>query len=167
MSKRKTDNKGAAVVSTVSAGALITLLAFSPTKELKPPKVYPGPYFAHVTKITDSDTYGVLVHSWPGESKTTAVRVYGIDTPEKFRPKCDLEKQKALEATKFVEDRVKVGSVIELTDVFFGKFAGRIVAKVKYENFKGEFQNVGNDLIKAQFAVPYFGKAKVKDWCSE
>lgn len=167
MTKRKQPVKETGKVLGVSGAAVAALLAFAPTAEIKPPKIYPGPYLAHVVKITDSDTYKVAAHTWPGETKIMSVRVYGIDTPEKFRPKCDREKMKALVATKFVKDRIKPGDLIELSNVFLGKFAGRVVANVSYENFMGEDENIGDELIENQFAVPYFGKTKTKDWCAK
>lgn len=167
MTKRKQPVKETGKVLGVSGAAVAALLAFAPTAEIKPPKIYPGPYLAHVVKVTDSDTYKVVIHTWPGETKAKAVRIYGVDTPEKFRPKCDREKMKALVATKFVKDRIKPGDLIELSNVFLGKFAGRIVANVTYENFKGEREDISNELIENKFAVPYFGKTKTKDWCAK
>lgn len=168
MTKRKTNAVGeAAKVTGISAAALAALLALSPVKELKPPKIVSGPIYAHVLKITDSDSFKVKAYPWPGSSEVTTIRVYGIDTPEKFRPKCDLEKEKALAATEFVKERIKVGDLIMLSDLFDGKFGGRTVGNVHYEDFTGAYRNIGDELISTNQAVAYFGKTKTKDWCAE
>jgi len=166
MDTRKETQKSTVVVTSGAAAIIATLVALAPIETQKPPKVYPGPYPADVLKITDSDTYKVRAHIWPGHSVIVGFRINGVDTPEKFRPKCDLEKFKAIDATRFVESRIAVGSRIQLTNVFIGKFGGRAVGDASYQTSLG-WRNIGSELISEKYAVTYHGKKKTKDWCKD
>ena len=129
-------------------------------------EVYPGPYRAEVVQVIDSDTIRARVHIWPGQTVETAVRLFGVDTPEKFRPQCVREKALALRATAFVRELVKPGDVIRLRTVQHGKYAGRVVAQVGLTNANGDEVRLGRMLIDHGFARPYFGGTKTS-WCKE
>lgn len=167
MKKEKKEGlKKTGLVAGVSAAGVAALTAFSPINIPKGPKHYPGPYVAQVVKITDSDTIELLVHTWPDTTVKIGVRVNGVDTPEIFRPKCDLEKIKARDASNFVKTLLPIGSTVEVTDVFTGKFGGRVVADINFSSATG-MDTLAKALIRRQHAVPYFGGKKVKDWCAE
>jgi endonuclease YncB( thermonuclease family) len=126
-------------------------------------RVFPGAYRAWVVKVTDSDTIRVVVDAWPGLQVPAAVRVFGVDTPEKFRPHCPYEKKLALKATAYVKGLVHPQDVVWLRDVQWGKYAGRVVAKVDITTENGSVE-LGQLLIARGYGRPYFGKTK-SSWC--
>lgn len=128
--------------------------------------VYPGPYRAEVVKVVDSDTIKALVDVWPGVQVPASIRLLGVDTPEKFRPKCPQEKQLALTATAFVRELVATGDVVWLRHVQWGKYAGRVVATVMVSADNGEQVNLAQLLIDRGYGRPYFGGHKTS-WCKE
>ena len=144
--------------------AMALLCLFSCGAQAK--EIHPGPYRAEVVKVIDSDTVRTLVQIWPGQTVTVSVRVYGVDTPEKFRPRCPAEKTMAMKATAFVRGLIKPGDVIRLRAVQRGKYAGRVVAQVYIINANGDEVSLGQLLIDRGFARPYFGGHK-SSWCKE
>ena len=83
---------------------------------------------ARVLSVYDGDTVKVEAAMWPGLTWTGSVRVRGVDTPE-LRGKCDGEKRKAVAARAFVRERV--GNRVTLVNVRKGKYAGRVVARIR------------------------------------
>ena len=153
------------VLAAALALGLVGLMAGTAAAKKKR-HVYPGPYRAEVLKVVDSDTLRVAVDVWPGLVAPANVRLFGVDTPEKFRPKCPQEKELALRATTFVKELVAPGDTVWITQVQFGKYAGRVVGKVFVSNADGERVNLGQLLIDRGFAKPYFGGHK-SSWCKE
>lgn len=156
-----------AIFHFIATGAAILwflFMAVAHAQSQKPPKVFPGPYAADVVRVVDADTIEANVHLWPNQITRLAVRVFGVDTPEKRRPKCALEKEKAIAASTLVERLLPVGSRVTITDVQNGKFAGRVVAKVSFKTATGQ-DSIGDMLTRRGMAVPYFGRKKTKDWC--
>ena len=151
----------------IIAGALAMALAgcaWQPAgAAAKVKRVFPGAYRAWVVKVTDSDTIRVVVDAWPGLQVPAAVRVHGVDTPEKFRPRCPYEKKLALEATAYVKSLIKPKDVVWLRDVQWGKYAGRVVARVDITTPSGSVE-LGQLLIARGMGRPYFGKTK-SSWC--
>lgn len=122
-------------------------------------------YEFHLARVIDSDTYEGVVVLFPGITITRSIRVDGIDTPEKFRPKCDKEHQLAKDATAAVESMLFGAKRIFITKPFPGKYAGRTVATVLFENAHGARFDLGQTLIDSGLAVAYDGGKKTKDWC--
>lgn len=131
-------------------------------------------------RVVDGDTIHIQVKVWPNTIIDTKLRVYGIDTPEKHS-KCPKEKEMAQKAKQFTENMLKNGFSVGLAKN--GKYAGRTVGTVhipldnipvKYTSpasvreyvESGLEPSLGDALIAAGLAVPYFGKKK-KDWAAE
>ena len=114
----------------------------------------PGPVGAAVVRVIDGDTLVVRAHIWLGQNVETSVRVAGLDTPE-LRGKCASERRKTLTMALIADGDVT------LRDIQFGKFAGRVVARVTTA--------AGADLTRALIAAglgrPYDGGAR-GDWCA-
>jgi endonuclease YncB( thermonuclease family) len=117
-----------------------------------------GPISAKVIKIYDGDTFTVEAYPWPGLEAKASVRVDGVDTPE-IRGKCEVEKQKAVEARDFVKGLI-LGEVIQLENVKHGKYAGRVVAKVLLDG--GE--SLAEKIINQGLGREYHGGAR-EGWC--
>lgn len=131
-----------------------------------------------VTRVIDSDTLAIIVFpdDAPGIALVTRkrakkgvawdgahVRVRGIDTPEKFHPKCEKEREFALKATKFVQSLVKPGMHVRVDNIGIGKYAGRYVADVHVQ-VGGGWKSLAEELIGAGFAYRYDG-GKKQSWC--
>ena len=89
------------------------------------------------------------------------VRVRGVDTPESgSRAKCEAERAKALEATRFTRAAVPVGSAVWLAKVEPDKYGGRVLAQV----ILPDNRDLAAMLLAAGYARPYSG-AKRLGWC--
>ena len=87
-----------------------------------------------------------------------SVRVLGVDCPE-LRTKNAREKQVAIEAKTFVQDRI-LNRIVHLTDIGQDKY-GRVLARVSCNG-----EDLATQLIDAHLAVPYDGGTKtvIEDW---
>jgi endonuclease YncB( thermonuclease family) len=123
-----------------------------------------GPLPARVVEVVDGDTLGVRVRIWLDQEVTTRVRLTGVDAPE-LRGLCEHERTLARRATAFVTAKVMAeaagNNVVRLTDVRYGKYARRVVARV--ETADGE--DLGQALLDAGLAWPYDGGRRLS-WCN-
>lgn len=117
-----------------------------------------GPIPAEVTAVVDGDTVEVRARIWLGQDVTTRVRLHGIDTPE-IHGKCDEERAKARRAKIFVEAAI-AGGRVTLSNVQYGKYAGRVVADIVLADGRG----LAEALIQAGLARSY-GGGKRQSWC--
>ena len=123
---------------------------------------------ATVTSVYDGDTVKVQAEHWPGHTWTGSVRVLGIDTPE-IRGKCPEEKIAAIAAREYV--KAILGIHIMLHNIRLGKFAGRVLADVKFPGgiVVGQGRvtlDLAEQLIANGHARPYNGGARL-GWCEE
>lgn len=114
---------------------------------------------ARVLSVYDGDTVKVEAAMWPGLTWKGSVRVDGVDTPE-LRGKCEGEKQKARAARDFVRERV--GKRVMLLNVKKGKYAGRVVARVRL----ADGTDLTELLIRSRHGRPYNGGRR-QGWCGE
>ena len=114
---------------------------------------------ARVLSVYDGDTVKVEAAMWPGLTWRGNVRVEGVDTPE-IRGKCEGEKRKAMAARDFV--RESVGGRITLVNVKRGKYAGRVVARIRL----ADGTDLTEILIRAKHGRPYDGGRR-QGWCGE
>ncbi|MCY4489224.1 MAG: thermonuclease family protein [Deltaproteobacteria bacterium] len=114
---------------------------------------------ARVLSVYDGDTVKVEADMWPGLTWKGSVRVEGVDTPE-LRGKCDGEKRKARAARDFVRERV--GKRVTLMDVKKGKYAGRVVARIRL----ADGTDLTELLIRARHGRAYDGGRR-RGWCGK
>ena len=120
-----------------------------------------GPIPARVLSVIDGDTVEVRARVWLGHEVRTRVRLAGIDAPE-LRGKCAHETRLAAQARDFLTARLLVGpETVLLREVRYGKFAGRVLARVETTNGG----DLGRDLVDAGLAVPYDGRTRPV-WCA-
>jgi len=119
----------------------------------------PGPIGAAVVRAIDGDTLVVRAHIWLGQNVETSVRLAGLDTPE-LRGKCASERRLAARAKTMTMALIADGDVT-LRDIQFGKFAGRVVARVT----TAAGADLSRALIAAGLGRPYGGGAR-GDWCA-
>ena len=150
----------------LGAGLLILgLSAANPASDAASPgyrvamAAFDGPVRAEVLKVIDGDTFEAAAHIWLGEAIDVHVRIAGIDAPE-LHARCEDERTRAEAARDYLAQRIEGGEV-ELSDVHYDKYGGRVDARVK--DARGD---VGRAMIAAGHARPYHGERR-KPWCGE
>jgi micrococcal nuclease len=128
------------------------------TQPLQSAETWSGPVSATVIWVYDGDTVIVDARPWPQITMRVSVRVNGIDTPE-LRGKCGVEKEQAKRAKERTTDLV--GAEVTLSDIFLGKYAGRVVANVHTQ----EGTDIAQALISEGLARAYDGGTR-QGWCS-
>jgi endonuclease YncB( thermonuclease family) len=118
----------------------------------------PGPVPARVIEVIDGDTLVVSARIWIGQEVETLVRLAGVDAPE-IRGGCRRERELARQARALIAARLSSGGVV-LRDIHYGKYAGRVVARVETED--GE--DCAGLLLAAGLGRPYAGGRRA-DWC--
>lgn len=118
-----------------------------------------GPVAARVLDVVDGDTLRVRARIWLGQEVTTLVRLDGVDAPE-LAASCNSERRLARQAREFVRARIG-GAAVVLTDIRFGKYAGRVVARVA----SADEEDLAGALIGAGMGRPYSGGSRAS-WCA-
>jgi micrococcal nuclease len=140
---------------------LFALLAFLPLVAFAN-KMQGVTYEAQILKVNDGDTVVIAAPYLPAPLKPQlAVRIYGVDTPEKgFRAKCESENQRGLAASEFTKNAVakSVKRYVVLYD--WDKFGGRVLGDIILDG-----QSLRAMLIANGFAREYYGEAK-QSWCN-
>ena len=113
-------------------------------------------YNAKVVRILDADS--IIVDIDLGFNiilNNHYIRLEGIDAPE-LRSKNKIEKEAALVAKKFVEDRISVGDniYIKIYPNKYDKF-GRTLGTI----FTKEYENINENLLKNKLVVKYTGQS--------
>ena len=119
-------------------------------------------YDAQILRVSDGDTVVIAAPFLPPPIKPElAIRVFGVDTPEKApRAKCDREAAGGAAATEFTKKAVANAKQIQVELVDWDKFGGRVLGDVILDG-----QRLSQLLIKNNLARPYFGEAK-SSWCN-
>ena len=155
----------------LGAGLLIGLLilglsAANPASDVAPAgyrvaaaAAFDGPVQADVVRVIDGDTFEAAAHIWLGEAIDIHVRIEGIDAPE-LHARCEDERIRAEAARDYLAQRIGGGEV-QLSDVRYDKYGGRVDAMVR--DGRGD---VGRAMIAAGHARPYHGERR-RPWCGE
>ena len=119
-------------------------------------------YDAQIIRVTDGDTVVIAAPFLPAPLKPElAVRVYGVDTPEKgFRGQCDSEKQRGEAATVFTKSLINASQQRQVILYGWDKFGGRVLGDIILNG-----QSLRSQLIANGFAREYYGDAK-QSWCN-
>lgn len=126
----------------------------------------PGPIPARVVEVIDGDTLLVEARIWLDQVVITRVRLAGVDAPE-MRANCEPERAAARAARAYLGGQIAdgaggdpAGARVVLHQVRWGKFAGRVLARVT--------TSAGVDLAAALLAAgharPYAGGRR-RGWC--
>jgi len=122
-------------------------------------------YDAQILRVTDGDTVVIAAPFLPAPFKPElAIRVYGVDTPEKgFRAQCPSEAQRGEDASAFtkkaVESAAAAGGRFQVTMYGWDKFGGRVLGDILING-----KSLRAALIANGFAREYYGEAK-QSWC--
>jgi len=136
--------------------ALLPLLAWA---QKQPQGVL---YDAKIVRVNDGDTVVIAAPYLPAPLKPElAVRIYGVDTPEKgFRAQCPSEDQRGQAATAFTKNAVATTQKHQVVLYGWDKFGGRVLGDIILNGV-----SLRAELIKNGFAREYFGEAK-QSWCN-
>jgi endonuclease YncB( thermonuclease family) len=136
------------------------LCLFLPAQAAKTPQGVT--YDAVIVRVTDGDTVVIAAPFLPPPFKQElAVRVFGVDTPEKgHRAQCPGEDQRGQAASAFTKNAVNKSVKRQATLYGWDKFGGRVLGDILLDG-----QSLRAMLIQNGFAREYFGEAK-QSWCN-
>ena len=119
-------------------------------------------YEAQIVRVNDGDTVVIAATYLPKPLKPElAVRIYGVDTPEKgFRAKCPQEDQRGQAASAFTKNAVAASKKQQVVLYDWDKFGGRVLGDILLDG-----KSLRAELIRNGFAREYFGEAK-QSWCN-
>jgi endonuclease YncB( thermonuclease family) len=147
------------VVRIAAAASLLsTALAFAAVADTR--RAVAGPVRAHLVRVVDGDTIEVLARIWPDHYVETLVRLADIDAPE-LRGRCAEEVAQAERAQARLA-ALLAGNRLQLVDVRYGKYAGRVVARVLTEDGR----DVAQILLAEKLVRPY-GGGRRESWCPD
>ena len=118
-------------------------------------------YDTTILRVSDGDTIVISAPYLPLPLKPQlAVRIYGVDTPEKgHRAQCAGEAAAAERASAWTQDLVKRGRQFQVTLYAWDKFGGRVLGDILVDGV-----SVRQGLIAAGLAREYYGDKK-QSWC--
>ena len=118
-------------------------------------------YDAQIIRVTDGDTIVISAPFLPAPLKPElAVRVFGVDTPEKgHRAQCPSEAQRGEQASAFTKNAVKSTKKHQVILYSWDKFGGRVLGDIVLDGV-----SLRAELIRNGFAREYYGDAK-QSWC--
>lgn len=119
-------------------------------------------YDAKIVRVNDGDTVVISAPFLPAPLKPElAVRVFGVDTPEKgHRAQCVGEAQRGEAATAFTKNAVAATQKHQVILYGWDKFGGRVLGDMILNGV-----SLRAELIKNGFAREYYGEAK-QSWCN-
>ena len=109
-------------------------------------------YDANILRASDGDTVVVEALWVPAPiKKEVAVRIFGVDTPEKgFRAKCPAEDAKGQAASAFTKDLIYKSTKKQWVLYDWDKYGGRVLGDVLIDG-----QSLRNSLISKGYAREY------------
>jgi endonuclease YncB( thermonuclease family) len=119
-------------------------------------------YDAVIVRVSDGDTVVIAAPFLPPPLKQElAVRIYGVDTPEKgFRAQCPSEDQRGQAASAFTKNLVNKSVKRQATLYGWDKFGGRVLGDINLDGV-----SLRKSLIDNGFAREYYGDKK-QSWCN-
>ena len=119
-------------------------------------------YDAEIVRVSDGDTVVISAPFLPAPLKPElAVRVFGVDTPEKgHRAQCPSEAQRGEQASAFTKNAVKSTKKHQVVLYSWDKFGGRVLGDMILDGV-----SLRSELIRNGFAREYYGDAK-QSWCN-
>ena len=119
-------------------------------------------YDTQILRVLDGDTIVISARFLPAPLKPElAVRIYGVDTPEKgHRAQCPQEAQRGEAASAWTKQLIASGTRFQVTLYAWDKFGGRVLGDILVDG-----RSVREGLIKNGFAREYYGEAK-QSWCN-
>ena len=139
--------------------AAAALIAFGAGPTGRAGETLPGPQRALLLDVVDGDTIRARARIWLGTDVEILVRLDGIDAPE-LRGACPEERALAARARHRVEN-LAAGRELLLRDIRYGKYAGRVLARVESGG-----RDIGAALVAEGLARDYRGGPR-RPWCPD
>jgi endonuclease YncB( thermonuclease family) len=142
--------------------ALLLIVPALAIAQVKAPKEPQGvTYDANIIRVTDGDTIVIAAPYLPLPLRPQlAVRIYGVDTPEKgHRAQCPAEAAAAEKASAWTKNLVSSSQTHQVILYKWDKFGGRVIGDIVVNG-----QSVRRGLIANGHAREYYGDAKTS-WC--
>ena len=119
-------------------------------------------YDAQIVRVSDGDTIVIAAAFLPPPLKPElAVRIFGVDTPEKgHRAQCPSEDARGKAASEFTKNAVKSTKRHQVVLYGWDKFGGRVLGDIVLDGV-----SLRAELIRNGFAREYYGDAK-QSWCN-
>lgn len=119
-------------------------------------------YDFKLTRVVDGDTVEFAAPFLPAPlPPKLAVRVFGVDTPEKgARAKCESEAKRGADATAFTKKVITEAKTAKVALIGWDKFGGRVLGDIILDG-----KSLRKMLIDNGFAREYYGEAK-QSWCN-
>ena len=119
-------------------------------------------YDAQIVRVNDGDTVVIAATFLPQPLKPElAVRVFGVDTPEKgHRAQCPSEDARGQAASEFTKKAVAGTKKHQVILYSWDKFGGRVLGDMILDGV-----SLRAELIRNGFAREYYGDAK-QSWCN-
>lgn len=119
-------------------------------------------YSFKILKVIDGDTVQIDAPFLPKELKQTlSLRIFGVDTPEKGkRARCDYEDKLSQQAKLYVELELRNAKSVLVQLKGWDKYGGRVLGDIIIDSIP-----LSKKLIAQNYAVPYLGRGKKKNWC--
>lgn len=119
-------------------------------------------YDTQILRVSDGDTIVISARFLPAPLKPElAVRIYGVDTPEKgHRAQCPSEAQRGEAASAWTKQLIASGKQFQVTLYAWDKFGGRVLGDILVDG-----RSVRAGLIQNGLAREYYGDAK-QSWCN-
>lgn len=148
-------------ILTSLTAILIGLFVFGITTALFADEWELPRYDYKVIRVIDGDTVVIEAPYLPDPlKKELAIRVYGVDTPEKsWRGKCDKEKNLGAEASRFTTNFIFNAEDVKVEIRKWDKFGGRVLGDLFIDG-----QSLTQELIARGYAREYYGDKK-QSWC--
>lgn len=118
-------------------------------------------YEVTITRVLDGDTVAFQANWLPAPlKKELAIRVFGVDTPEKnHRAKCPQEDRLGQAATQFTTQAIQQSTRRQIVLMSWDKYGGRVLGDVILDG-----KSLRMMLIENGYAREYYGEAKTS-WC--
>ena len=141
---------------------LLALLLLVPVLALAQKTPKGVTYDTEIIRVSDGDTIVIAAPFLPQPLKPElAVRVFGVDTPEKgHRAQCPSEAQRGEQASAFTKNAVKSTKKHQVILYSWDKFGGRVLGDIVLDGV-----SLRSELIRNGFAREYYGDAK-QSWCN-
>ena len=119
-------------------------------------------YDTQILRVSDGDTIVISARFLPAPLKPElAVRIYGVDTPEKgHRAQCPQEAQRGEAASAWTKQLIASGTRFQVTLYAWDKFGGRVLGDILVDD-----RSVRAGLIQNGLAREYYGDTK-QSWCN-
>jgi endonuclease YncB( thermonuclease family) len=118
-------------------------------------------YDVEIIRVSDGDTIVIAAPYLPAPLKPElAVRIFGVDTPEKgWRGQCESEKAAGEVASEFAKNLVQSSKQKQVIIYSWDKFGGRILGDIILDG-----KSLRKLLIDNGHAREYYGDSK-QSWC--